>query len=843
MPLSFNLPSIVPVRHIMHSAAALRLRWGVPPAFLAAWGSWNYTSRDSLRADGSSRAWNQKLTYSTQQAQRKNEIETPNTTTANAQEAQTAWALFTKKFAVARDSFASVELGNIGDNIKNFILPDWARLLPATVQKLQRELSMAPGSLADDIWKEAHDPDINPEIAIEARVRVGDSLCPEEVQFREKRQKHVVKALAKYLDLKEEDIHPDDVPVIAMCGSGGGLRALVAGSGSYLASQEAGLWDCVTYTAGVSGSCWLQTLYNSSLGNCDFDRLVGHLKSRLGVHIAFPPKALNLLTTAPTNKYLLSGLVEKLKGDPDANFGLVDIYGLLLAARLLVPRGELDVSDRTLKLSNQRDFVQDGSNPLPIYTAVRHEIPVPDKEGTKGRRAVEKVKEEALKEAWFQWFEFTPYEFFCEEFGAGIPMWAVGRHFYEGKDQPPNTYPVPELRIPALMGIWGSAFCATLAHYYKEVRPVVKGLAGFGGIDSLIEGKSDELVKVHPFDPASIPNYILGMKGKLPSSCPESALSDPHLQLMDAGMSNNLPIYPLLRPGRDVDIIVAFDASADIKQENWLAVVDGYARQRGVQGWPVGAGWPPADLQPEETANIISELNQLDESKSDEKLHEAQEHDPNGKNRDGPLPDTLMKSDARYDSTSKKSGSSPSDLTYCNVWLGTKQEMTSEKEPPSSKRLFHPSHGDENSSDFHLMQPDAGIAVVYFPLLPNPAAPDYKTPSIDRSQIARPRKSTANDDLVITTKPKPKPNSINPDVDDFLSTWNFVYTPEQIDSVVGLAKANFAEGEAQVKRVVRGVYERRKRDRLQREKLAKEAEVDRRVDELKKRHEGFTPIY
>ncbi|KAF4983515.1 hypothetical protein F66182_17060 [Fusarium sp. NRRL 66182] len=88
-----------------------------------------------------------------------------------------------------------------------------------------------------------------------------------------------------------------------------------------------------------------------------------------------------------------------------------------------------------------------------------------------------------------------------------------------------------------------------------------------------------------------------------------------------------------------------------------------------------------------------------------------------------------------------------------------------------------------------------------------------------------------------------KPNSINPDVDDFLSTWIFVYTPEQIDSVVGLAKANFAEGEAQVKRVVRGVYERRKRDRLQREKLAKEAEVDRRVDELKKRHEGFTPIY
>ena len=57
-------------------------------------------------------------------------------------------------------------------------------------------------------------------------------------------------------------------------------------------------------------------------------------------------------------------------------------------------------------------------------------------------------------------------------------------------------------------------------------------------------------------------------------------------------MSNNLPIYPLLRKDRNVDIIVCFDASADIEQENWLSVVESYAKQRGVRGWPVGAGWP-----------------------------------------------------------------------------------------------------------------------------------------------------------------------------------------------------------------------------------------------------------
>lgn len=59
-------------------------------------------------------------------------------------------------------------------------------------------------------------------------------------------------------------------------------------------------------------------------------------------------------------------------------------------------------------------------------------------------------------------------------------------------------------------------------------------------------------------------------------------------------MSNNLPLYPLLRRDRNVDIIVCFDASADIEQENWLSVAEGYAKERGVKGWPVGAGWPGA---------------------------------------------------------------------------------------------------------------------------------------------------------------------------------------------------------------------------------------------------------
>lgn len=710
---------------------------------------------------------------------------------------ETAWGSFSRKINASITSFNAIEWNDVGESITDYIVPMWARQMPTLFQKLQRELSMAPGSLADDIWKEAHDVDINPEIMWDASVRISDDLPEEEKHFRAKRKQKVVKALAKYLDIPEKDIHPDDVPTIAMCGSGGGLRALVAGAGSALSAQEAGLLDCVTYTAGVSGSCWLQTLYHSSMAGRDYQKLVNHLKKRLDTHIAYPPTALELLTAAPTNKLLLSGIVEKMKADPTADFGLVDAYGLLLGARLLVPKGELAVSDRDFKMSNQRYNIDDGSDPMPIYTAVRHEIPVLeaalDSNVPHGSEMdKDDVKSKAKKEAWFQWFEWTPYEFFCEEIGAGIPTWALGRKFENGRNVLEDGYGTPEIRVPVLMGIWGSAFCATLAHYIKEVRPLMLGIAGFGTIDALIQERNEDLIKVHPFDPAKIPNFVLGLKDKLPSSCPESLFRNTHLDLLDAGVSSNLPIYPLLRPGRDVDIMVVFDASADVKEDNWLSVVDGYARQRGIKAWPVGAGWPKPGSKPEENVAALENSDPKSPEEADAKLADAVNQ---GKDKSTSI---------------DKSGSSEihDDLGYCTVWVGTTEERTSDTEPPPSKRLDfadfnkkssssekNPSSEDPNSPTFHLMQPHAGTAVVYFPFLAN----ESKVPGVD------------------------------PRTSEYMSTWNFVYKAEEIDDVVRLARANFEEGKEQTRETVRAVYERKKRVRLEREGRWKNRELSKRI--------------
>lgn len=681
--------------------------------------------------------------------------------------------------------------GHLQDRVLDFILPEWSKLLPAYLRKLQRELSMAPGSLADEIWKEAHNPEINPEIRYSATVRVSNDLCDEEKEYLSRRKRIAAVALAKYLGLKEADVHADDVPTIAMCGSGGGLRALVAGAGSMLATEEDGLLDCVTYTSGVSGSCWLQAIYHSSIADGSASRVLEHLKARIGVHIAYPPVAFSSLASAPTNKYLLSGLVEKLKGDPNATFGLVDVYGILLAARLLVPRGELGVDARDFKLSNQRQSIKYGKTPMPIYTAVRHEIP--DAEAVTGSNsgtASEAAKEVAAREAWFQWFEITPYEFFCEEFAAGIPTWALGRRFKNGRDLPPegaDNFHLPEVRVPLLMGIFGSAFCATLSHYYREVRPIVQGLTGFATIDQMISGHNEDLSKVHPIDPATLPNFTHGMDaGQLRSTTPTSIYKNEYLQLMDAGMSNNLPIYPLLRPGRNVEVLIAFDASADVRTDNWLSVTDGYARQRGIKGWPLGVGWPKRGESPAQAAAELGDAASADKYETEQRLAEAKAEQAAQRRSSG----AGGGGGGGDNSPERRFDQAADELGYCTVWVGTTQERSTPDPPPPTRAL-------DDSTAWHLMEPDAGIAVVYCPFLKNEA----------------------------------RVRDADPATSEYMSTWNFVYTPERIDKMVALARANYDEGRDKIRRTVRAVYERKKKLRLEREEALR-AERERREREL-----------
>ena len=265
---------------------------------------------------------------------------------------------------------------------------------------------------------------------------------------------------------------------------------------------------------------------------------------------------------------------------------------------------------------------------------------------------------------------------------------------------------------------------------------------------------------------------------------------------------SNLISDPLLRPGRDVDVIIAFDASADIKvcilmsymsmfvkgiinclqTENWLSVADGYARQRGIKGWPIGAGWPKESELVEKTAGQLEEAQVSTTAEADAKIEEAK-----AKQKDHLDKATKAQDGQTKEERKENKREDIGDLGYCTVWVGTTQEReqadTSTK-PPSKAA----------AEEWQLMEPDAGITVVYFPFLSNP-----------------------------------KVEGVDPVTSPYMSTWNFIYTPEDVDNVVKLAQINFEEGREQTRKTIRAVYERKKRIRQERENAEKRERFRRKM--------------
>ena len=233
-------------------------------------------------------------------------------------------------------------------------------------------------------------------------------------------------------------------------------------------------------------------------------------------------------------------------------------------------------------------------------------------------------------------------------------------------------------------------------------------------------------------------------------------------------MSNNIPFYPLLR--RDVDIIIALDTSADIQTTPWFertegssprlfplgnSLTPGYAKQKGIIGWPVGVGWPK-DTSPSENLETLEKALPATKEEARAKLDSSKAQ---------PSPDEPN------DPITQKYG-----LGHCNIWVGTAAEHKDIERPPLPKK---PLQIDET----WRMPTDAGIMLIYLPLLPN-----LKCPGVE------------------------------PEQSEYMSTWNFVYTPEQVDQVVELAEQNFKEGKERIRRAVRAAWERKRWVRLEKER-------------------------
>ncbi|KAI9266029.1 acyl transferase/acyl hydrolase/lysophospholipase [Sporodiniella umbellata] len=424
------------------------------------------------------------------------------------------------------------------------------QLYPALAQQLQEGYEKLGDYLSnedfrkrlEELGKESTNVKRHPELSWDAEVRESSQLSREEKEYTVNRKEFQKRAFAAWMGLDPDQVDDRDLPVIGIASSGGGYRAMIGLVGYIQAFRQSGIWDCVRYVSGISGSCWAMSMYYHPRMEVNPKALAEHLKAHCDVHWANMSAFLQTLTISPEHtKNLLGGIIQR-----GTRAHLVDLFGVFLGTSLW---GGLPQTFRPSGISTQQEIIAKGQEPMPIYCVVRHD---------------------SEKKDIYQWFEFTPYEMGSEDLEAWIPTWAFGRTFKEGK----NTNHLPEQPLEIMNGMFGSAFAASLVHFYQEFRHYLN--KNFREkMDAIVKEHELSMSNIHPISPSSFPNPF----GK------------DDLLLMDAGMDNNIPFYPLLRDGRDVDAILAVDLSADIQTAPHFKRAESYVKRRGIEGWPKDAGW------------------------------------------------------------------------------------------------------------------------------------------------------------------------------------------------------------------------------------------------------------
>ncbi|KAJ1721820.1 hypothetical protein LPJ53_003702 [Coemansia erecta] len=269
---------------------------------------------------------------------------------------------------------------------------------------------------------------------------------------------------------------------------------------------------------------------------------------------------------------------------------IVELYGALLFKQLIVQHekgpgdnSELNLDPRWMKLSSQRAEVDRGVLPMPIYTAVRHFLGTDDNNPN------------TSEEHRYQWFEFNPYEVGSIDHGAWMPSWAFGRPMINGKEQ----FKIGETHFGSIMGTVASAFCASVKAMVMEIYMAVPG-AIRSAMDPVLDRFERGSEVSHLIPPYTLYNPFYKTKDLSNSDAELAELEGaPFLSLMDAGLENNLPFAPLLRPERGVDVIICLDSSANIDIMPWFARAEAWADVHGAERWPWGARpWTADPLRP-----------------------------------------------------------------------------------------------------------------------------------------------------------------------------------------------------------------------------------------------------
>ncbi|XP_048036379.1 cytosolic phospholipase A2 gamma-like [Megalobrama amblycephala] len=219
-------------------------------------------------------------------------------------------------------------------------------------------------------------------------VRIEPSLNKNEAEFIDGRRKSVLQSLKK-LQIK---CSQDEVPNIALLGSGGGQRAMVGLLGSLVQLQKTGLLDSILYLSGVSGSTWcMASVYQEP----DWSTKLETVKNKIIKRLSGPEVSWKE-AFAKLKKYYYG----------KDHFSLTDIWAVMVITSYVK---EIDEHTLTEQWSQQS---KDGKVPFPIYTVI-------DK----------KCKQRNIGDPWF---EITPHEAGYSLTGAFVDASNFGSKFHKG---------------------------------------------------------------------------------------------------------------------------------------------------------------------------------------------------------------------------------------------------------------------------------------------------------------------------------------------------------------------------------------------------------------------------
>ncbi|XP_072479323.1 cytosolic phospholipase A2 beta-like isoform X4 [Notamacropus eugenii] len=413
----------------------------------------------------------------------------------------------------------------------------------------------------------------------ELAVRLGFGLCEDEKVFLRKRNQVVAKALKQVLQLKDE-LQEDEIPVVAIMATGGGIRAMTSLYGQLSGLKELGLLDCVSYITGASGSTWaMANLYEDP----DWSQkdLAGPTAA---VRAQVIKNKLSILAPSRLQRYQQELKERTQQGYPPC---FTNLWSLLNEALL-------HDEPHDSRLSDQQEALKHGQNPLPIYCALN-------------------TKEKSLSTFEFgEWVEFSPYEVGFPKYGAYVPSELFGSQFFMGR----LMKRLPESRICFLEGIWSNLYAANLQDslYWssepdqfwdrwaqdqvildKEEIPSLKMEEPPSTTNKIAKFFVDLLTR-RPLAEASH-NFLHGLhfhrdyfkhshfsawKGtKLDGHPHQLTPMEPYLCLLDVGYFINTSCTPLLMPTRQVDLILSLDYNLQGPFQQ-LELVGRYCQQQGI---------------------------------------------------------------------------------------------------------------------------------------------------------------------------------------------------------------------------------------------------------------------